>query len=143
MGLISKFLLPRQIDFNAALLTQARACKSMLDDLYRACVDNDINLLNTIPLAAQRERTLKEQNMTLLLGVFITPYDKESIYRMITELDWVTLSVRHFQLETQVYELHSLSEYEAILAVLRCSSAAGKTAGIHRDMHQEHSRPVR
>ena len=118
MGFITKFLLPRQIDFNAALLAQAQACKSMVGDLYMACVDNDINLLNTIQTAAQQERTLKERNMTLLLGVFITPYDKESIYRMITELDWVTLSVRHFQLETQVYELHSLSEYEAILAVL-------------------------
>lgn len=118
MGFITRFLLPHRIDFNAALFSQVQACESMVGDLYKACLDNDVNLLNTIPAAAQRERILKEQNMTLLLGVFITPYDKESIYRMITELDWVTLSVRHFQLETQVYELHSLSEYGAILAVL-------------------------
>lgn len=118
MGFITKFLLPRQIDFNAALLAQAQACKSMIGDLYRACMDNDIKVLNTILVTAQQERALKERNMTLLLGVFITPYDQESIYRMITELGWVALSVRHFQVETQVYELHSLSEYEDILAVL-------------------------
>jgi len=118
MGFITRFLLPREIDFNAALLSQARFCKSMVADLYKACVDNDIESLDSIITTAQRERTLKEQNMTQLLDVFITPYDKESIYRMITQLDWISLSVKHFQLEAQVYELHSLSEYEPILAVL-------------------------
>ncbi len=56
--------------------------------------------------------------MQLLLDVFITPYDKESIYRMITELDWVTLSIKHFQLETQVYQLKSLAEYKPVMTRL-------------------------
>ena len=56
--------------------------------------------------------------MAELLNVFITPYDKESIYRMIVQLDWIALSVNHFRLEAEVYGIESLHEYESILATL-------------------------
>ncbi len=56
--------------------------------------------------------------MSQLLGVFIAPYDKESIYRMITELDWISLSVRHFYLETEAYDIDSLGDYQPILRVI-------------------------
>jgi hypothetical protein len=124
MGFIDRFLLPRQVDFNASLLAQAELCQAIVGDLYKACMGNDTQLLDTIPDTARQGRELKDQNMALLLDVFIAPYDKESIYRMITGLDWVTLSVKHFQLETRVYELHSLSEYEPILSILRDMVAA-------------------
>jgi len=118
MGFITRFLLPREVDFNAALLAQAKVCRAIVSDLSKACVDDNIQLLDSIPATAQQGRELKEQNMAQLLDVFITPYDKESIFRMITELDWITLSVKHFQLESRVYGLHSLSEYAPILAIL-------------------------
>lgn len=118
MGFISKLLLPRQVDFNASLLEQAQICRAIIEDLCGACAANDTHLLSTIPATAQKGRELKDRNMALLLDVFITPYDKESIYRMITGLDWVTLSVKHFQLETRVYQLHSLSEYAPIMSLL-------------------------
>jgi uncharacterized protein Yka (UPF0111/DUF47 family) len=118
MNFISRYLLPRNVDFNAALLAQVEICESMIHDLYKACMENNISLLDTVSDSAGRERALKEDNMALLLNVFIAPYDKESIYRMITQLDWVALSAKHFRLETQVYQLHSLSEYEEILAML-------------------------
>ncbi len=129
MGFIDRYLLPRQIDFNAALLSQAQICSSMVASLHQACSTNDPLQLDSLGVRAQQARTLKEQNMKLLLDVFITPYDKESIYRMITQLDWVTLSVKHFQLETTVYQLHSLQEYEPILAVL-CDMANHLLTGI-------------
>lgn len=118
MGFISRFLLPSEVDFNAALLRQAQTSRSMVNDLCNACIHNDRNALEKIATAAQHARELKTQNMAQLLDVFITPYDKESIYRMITQLYWITLSVKHFQLETEVYDTHSLSGYEPILKLL-------------------------
>ena len=124
MGFISKLLLPRQVDFNESLLDQAKNCRSIVEDLCAACAANDMGLLSTIPATAQQGRELKDRNMALLLDVFITPYDKESIYRMITGLDWVALSVKHFQLETRVYQLHSLSEYAPFMSLLADMAAA-------------------
>jgi len=119
MGFISSLLLPHEVDFNAALRTQAHTSAVMVNDLYRACVNEDRGALESIAATAQQARDQKSANMAQLLDVFITPYDKESIYRMITQLDWIALSVRHFQLETEVYDIHSLSQYQPILAVLQ------------------------
>lgn len=118
MGFIRKYLLPREIDFNACLHEQAQIAQAMVEALYTACMNNDKKTLQKITDLSQQARDIKSHNMTQLLDVFITPYDKESIYRMIVQLDWVTLSVKHFQLETQVYELHSLNEYGAILKIV-------------------------
>ena len=118
MGFISKYLLPREIDFNTCLHEQAQIAQSMVETLYTACINNDKNALQLITGLSQQAREIKSHNMEQLLDVFIAPYDKESIFRMIVQLDWVTLSVKHFQLETQVYQLHSLSEYESILKVV-------------------------
>lgn len=129
MGFISRILLPAEIDFNAALLLQAQTSRMMVDDLYKGCIHNDRNALDTITTAAQQARELKTRNMAQLLDAFITPYDKESIYRMITQLDWITLSVKHFQLETRVYETQSLGDYEPLLKIL-LDMACGLENGI-------------
>jgi uncharacterized protein Yka (UPF0111/DUF47 family) len=129
MGFISRFLLPRQVDFNTALLTQAQLCRAIVDTLSLACTADDVGQLEAISNSAKQGHELKDRNMQLLLDVFITPYDKESIYRMITELDWVTLSVKHFQLEAQAYRLRSLRDYAPITAVL-ADMAAALEAGI-------------
>jgi hypothetical protein len=118
MGFIRKLLLPNEVDFNLALCNQAHACKLMVDELYKACVNDDIGTLQLITTIAQHATEIKKQNMVQLLDVFLTPYDKESIYRMITQLDWIALSIKHFQLEAEVYDTHSLSEYEPILKLL-------------------------
>lgn len=118
MGFIRNLLLPKEIDFNLALYNQAQVCKSMIDDLYKACANDNVDALHLITIYAQQGREIKKQNMAQLFNVFITPYDKESIYRMITQLDWIALSIKHFQLEVEVYDSHSLSEYEPILKLL-------------------------
>lgn len=118
MGFIRKLLLPNEIDFNLALCHQAQVSKLMIDELYKACVSNDLSALESITKTAKQARKQKTQNMMQLLDVFITPYDKESIYRMITQLDWVVLSIKHFQLEVEVYEAFHMSEYEPIFKIL-------------------------
>lgn len=118
MGLISQLLLPVKVDFDAALLKQAQICRLIISDLYKACINDDREALNAITIVAERARKVKTSNMEELLAVFIAPYDKESIYRMITQLDWIALSVKHFQLEAEVYDTHSLNEYEPVLKIL-------------------------
>jgi len=124
MGFIKKYLLPEEIDFNLALLEQARISRSIIHKLLESCQNENGNMLSGIPADAHSASQLKTQNMTKLQSVFITPYDKESIYRMITQLEWIALSVKHFHLETEAYDMHSLGEYESILeTILKMATA--------------------
>jgi len=118
MGLISNYILPKNVDFDTALQSQAHITRTIVEDLQTACRDNNLALLEHITDHAMQAHTLKSSNMKQLLDVFITSYDKESIYRMITQLDWITLSVKHFALEVQAYEITSLDEYQTIADVL-------------------------
>jgi uncharacterized protein Yka (UPF0111/DUF47 family) len=118
MGLITRYLLPKEIDFSAALLSQAQSARLAITKLYEASRNDDADILEAIPGISSQAAQLKTQNMSQLLSVFITPYDKESIYRMITQLDWIALSVRHFYLETEAYDIDSLRDYQPILKVI-------------------------
>ncbi len=118
MGLISNYILPKNVDFDNALQSQAHITRAIVEDLQAACRDNNRALLERITDHAEQARSLKSNNMKQLLDVFITSYDKESIYRMITQLDWIALSVKHFVLEVLAYEVVSLDEYRSIVDVL-------------------------
>ncbi len=119
MGFIRNFLLPKEVDFDAAMLEQAREARKVVELLYRLCMEGEEQTLDAIVEGAQRARKLKDRNMKELLDVFITPYDKESIYRMITQLDWIALSVKHFQIEVRVYRAPALMGHEPIVSLLR------------------------
>lgn len=134
MGFIHGLLLPKEVDFNAALRRQADIAGDMVNHLYDACTAG-----NEVPFAANsawqgieslslQSRESKSGNMAELLDVFITPYDKESIYRMVVQLDWIALSVNHFRLEAEVYDIHSLREYEPILVSLKTMITALQSA---------------
>ena len=118
MGFIRKFILPKDLDFNKALRAQAHITRMIVEDLRNAFVDNDASARAAISVHADEARALKTKNMKELLDVFIAPYDKESIYRMITQLDWITLSVRHFVLEIETYGVSSVQECQPIFEVL-------------------------
>lgn len=118
MGLISNYILPKNVDFHNALQSQAHITRTIVEDLQTACRDNDRDLLKRITEHVTEARTLKSSNMKALLDVFITSYDKESIYRMITQLDWIALSVKHCALEVFAYEVVSLDQYQTIADVL-------------------------
>jgi len=118
MGFIKKFLLPREVDFNAALLAQARIGRAMVNVLQATCSQGGTAGLDAIAEHAEQANELRNRNMQELLDVFITPYDRESIYRMITQLDWITLSVKHFVLETNAYNMHSIGNFEPVIAAL-------------------------
>lgn len=118
MGFISTFILPKEVDFDAALQAQAHTTRTIVEDLHKACAETDAAALEAISEHAAEARAMTSKNMKELLDVFITPYDKESIYRIITQLGWVALSVKHFQLEIGAYGISSVGEYQSIMEVL-------------------------
>ncbi len=118
MGFIRKFILPKEVDFDAALQAQARITRMTVSDLHSACIDDELKNLNRISEHADEARQLKTKNMSELLDVFIAPYDKESIFRFITQLDWIALSVKHLKLEVEANDVKSISEYQSIVEIL-------------------------
>ncbi|MGV6859573.1 MAG: DUF47 domain-containing protein [bacterium] len=118
MGLLQKYILPKEVDFDSALAQQAEACRQTVGDLARYCLKQDFKALEQLVDDEQLSRKLKHKNMHELLDVFITPYDKESIYRMITQLDWVALSVKHLAIEILAYEVECPDYYQGIFDVL-------------------------
>lgn len=118
MGFISQFILPKTIDFDQALQAQAGIMLTTLEDLHQASKNDDASALARIAGHAEKARAMKSANMKELLDVFITPYDKESIYRLITQLDWITLSIKHFELERSAYEVDSIEPYQLVIKQL-------------------------
>ncbi len=118
MGFIQKYILPREVDFNAALGEQAQAARDTVLDLCRACQQHDLVALKRITEDERRCRTLKNRNMRELLDVLITPYDREAIYRIVDQLDWVALSVRHFAVELLVYRVQCPPSHAPIVDML-------------------------
>jgi len=123
-GFIGKFILPRSVDFVAALGQQTGITRQIVCDLHEACVDQRAEAFDSIRQHADRARQLKGENMEQLLNVFLTPYDRESIYRLLTQLDWIVLSVKHFVIEREVYGIESLADYRDIFELL------GEMAGL-------------
>ena len=118
MNFISRFILPKEVDFDTALQAQARITRIIVSDLHNACVDDKLTALSSISVHADEARLLKTKNMNELLDVFIAPYDKESIYRIITQLDWIALSVKHFYFEIEAYNISSIREYQSIIELI-------------------------
>ena len=118
MGIIQKYLLPKEIDFDSALKEQVNASRNCVLDLCLYCQKNDRNALKAILEDEHQSRSLKRKNMHELLDVFITPYDKESIYRIITQLDWIALSVKHLVIELLSYKVTCPDHYHNIFKTL-------------------------
>lgn len=118
MGIIQKYLLPKEVDFNSALQKQVDASRNSVLDLCLYCQNNDRQALKAIIEDEHQSRALKSKNMHELLDVFITPYDKESIYRIITQLDWIALSVKHLVIELLSYKITCPHFYDTIFKTL-------------------------
>ncbi len=119
MGFIRDFLLPKEVDFNSAMRAQAGVARAMVELLFRFCDENDQSVFEAMDSKSKEAAEIKNKNMKELLDVFITPYDKESIYRMITQLDWISLAVRHFRLEAEFYQAPPIGGHEAIVGLIR------------------------
>lgn len=118
MGFIQNYLLPKEVDFNNALQKQVDASRNCVLDLCLYCQKGDQSALKAILDDEHQSRVLKHKNMHELQDVFITPYDKESIYRIITQLDWIALSVKHLAIELLAYKVKCPDHYDVIFKTL-------------------------
>ena len=114
MSLIQKYILPKEIDFNAALIKQVTASKNSVLDLCKYCQTQNLAALKTIIDDEHNSHHLRRENVHKLLDVFITPYDKEAIYRLIIQLDWLSLSVKHLCIDLLAYKIHCPDFYHNI-----------------------------
>ena len=120
MGFIKKFILPKEVDLAAALQAQTSATRKIVHHLYHAYILHEEDAFLAIREDTSETKEIKDKNMKELLDVFIAPYDKESIFRIITQLDWIALSVRHFVVEVDAYQnRQALDAYSNIFELLK------------------------
>ncbi len=114
MSFLKKYILPKEIDFFEAMLKHSKAIESIVKNLELCFLQIDKNACERVLNDEANSKEIKKENIKNLLGSFITPIDRESIYRVTTELDWTAISIRHFILETNSYKIESLKEYNLI-----------------------------
>ncbi|GEM_PF-678146 len=118
-SLIERYLLPKEADFNKALQNQVNASRDTILDLHEYCFEGNHEALIRIIEDSRHCRTIKNQNMRELLDVFITPYDRESIYRIINQIDWVALSAKHLAIDLKIFQIVCPDNYQPIFSSLR------------------------
>lgn len=116
VSLIKKYILPKEIDFLSALNEHAMIIKHIVDDLQKCFIQSNEKSCQAILDDQHQAQSIRDKNMKNLLNVFITPIDRESIYRVITELDWIAISIRHFLIEAKSYQIDEGNEvYNALI----------------------------
>ncbi len=120
---IKKFILPKEVDFISALIEHSLAVESIINALYLCFIEEKEASCKEILDNESQAQSIKEKNMNELLNAFITPIDRESIYRVITQLDWIAVSIRHFVLEAKAYRITSLDDgYTEIIGCIQQQS---------------------
>jgi len=105
---IKKYILPKEVDFLSAMHKHSLIINKLTNNLYKCFIEGNSSACNLI-LEEQKEAVIiRDENMKNLLNTFITPIDKESIYRVTTQLDWIAISIKHFMLEAQAYGVFKL-----------------------------------
>jgi len=124
-SLLKKYILPKEVDFISTLGEHSRLINNMINELYLCFIQDDETSCKAIVDDEFQAQAIREKNMSALLNTFITPIDRESIYRVISQLDWIAVSVRHFVLEAKAYEIVHLEDgYSEILGCMKEQSYA-------------------
>lgn len=121
-SLFKKYILPHELDFIGMLQEQSLATSKMIEDLYECFISEEEQNCQSILEDQYSTERIKKRNMEMLLNAFITPIDRESIYRAVTQLDWVAISAKHFVQETKAYKVHGLTQYKEILSLIYTAS---------------------
>lgn len=148
ISLIKKYILPKEIDFLSALDEHAMIIKHIVDDLQKCFIEANEKSCQAILQDQHNAQAIRDQNMKNLLNVFITPIDRESIYRVITELDWIAISIRHFLIEAKSYQIHKENEvYNALIKKIQLQAelltAGFKTLKSNRKKTAQSAKRVR
>ena len=148
VSLIKKYILPKEIDFLAALNEHAMIIKQITDDLQKCLIEANKKSCQAILHDQHQAQAIRDKNMKNLLNVFITPIDRESIYRVITELDWIAISIRHFLIEAKSYQIHKENDvYNALIKKIQLQAelltAGFKTLKSNREKTAQSAKRVR
>jgi uncharacterized protein Yka (UPF0111/DUF47 family) len=137
-SLFHKYILPHEVDFIGMLQEQSSATHKMVEDLHKCFTQNKHNECQQVLSDVHKTKELKSRNMEKLLNVFITPIDRESIYRTVTQLDWITIAIKHFVQETHAYNIKDLSVYKGIFDLIfegsSCLNDGFEALGKHKHM---------
>lgn len=117
-SLFEKYVLPKKTDFVGALQHQSAITYAVVNDLYDCFIHLDERACEMILNDEHQAVEMKAKNMNELMNAFITPIDRESIYRAVNGLNWIVLSIKHFVLETKTYAINDLSEHEKIIRLI-------------------------
>ncbi len=141
-SLFHKYILPQEVDFIGMLQEQSLVTHKMVKHLHSCFTEVDHSDCHAILKDEHKTKHIKNRNMENLLNVFITPIDRESIYRAITQLDWITIAIKHFVQETHAYKVEDLSEYKEIFnLILEASSQLSDGfEALGKDKHPKVSR---
>ncbi len=123
-SLFKKYIIPHDINFIEMLQEQSQAVHKIILDLHNCFIETSQENCDSITEDEHKTKSLKDRNMTQLLNAFITPLDRESIYRAVTQLDWIAISAKHFVLETKAYEIHDLNEYKELFNLIKDASSS-------------------
>jgi len=115
---LKKYILPQEIDFFEAMKIHSDAIKEIILDLQRCFIFENKEACLKVLNDEANSKEIKKQNMKKLLSTFITPVDRESIYRVTTQLDWIAISTRHLILEVNSYKIENLKEYNLLFLSL-------------------------
>jgi len=141
---IKKYILPKEVDFINAMYKHSKVINKIADSLYnctlqKRCKDFEMHF--------KLSKEIYDKNMKELLNVFITPIDRESIYRVITQLDWTALSIYHFYLEAKAYDIEFDKSYKDIISKIKLQAelltAGFKTIKTHPNKTDESAKKVR
>jgi len=105
---IKEYILPKEIDFIKDMSLHAKLINKLTNNLYKYFIEGNSNASALILQEQKEAARVRDKNMKNLLQVFITPIDKESIYRITTQLDWIAISIKHFMQEAQAYKMYKL-----------------------------------
>ncbi|MDH4944099.1 hypothetical protein [Sulfurimonas sp. C5] len=115
LSIIKKYIMPKEVDFLSALNQHAMVITKITDDLHKCFIEASQESCEAILQDIHKSQEMREKNMNELLSSFITPLDRESIYRVITQLDWIAVSITHFVVEAKAYDIHLLDANYAVL----------------------------
>ena len=122
---LQKYVLPKEVDFISGLEAHSLSVHKIIRDLHLCFIEAKVERCSAIINDEHEAQCIRERNMQELLDAFITPIDRESIYRVISQLDWIAVSVRHFVLEAQAYGITTLENgYTDIFSLLKKQSFA-------------------
>ncbi|MBF6058857.1 MULTISPECIES: DUF47 domain-containing protein [Thiomicrorhabdus] len=137
-SLLQKYVLPKEVDFLGALNLHAQAIKRITHDLQSCFIEGNEACCQAVMEDEHQAKSIKESNMNELLNSFITPIDRESIFRVISQLDWLAISIRHFIIEAKAYEVLELhNSYNEIFSRI-CQSADHLANGFEMLVEKRH-----